>query len=234
MAGVGHRSGDDCRNIGLLRNPRDPWGWISSFPSTMIVTKVTRAARSWSCLLVISLLISYLIKGSSGVEGDPNLGQASCLVNTIGEDHLIPEVEMLLHTPKTAREPPRASRRHSVPSEIEMRVEVQAAHVRPLILRASKRGSRCVIRLTDSRGVIIREYNRQYGSHVNPDGTEVGFSHKHFPTREHPLPEKHQGLSTWAYEPEEAFPEDFLSAIKAFCCECNISVEALSTRLEWF
>ncbi len=151
------------------------------------------------------------------------------------DDSLNSTLEGLVNAPKIAVEIDPKGERYRVPSEIVLRVRLVQDHSKHLKVVAKKAGGQWYITLVTERGEVIRQYHYQYSEHPNPDGATVGRSHKHFPTKRHPLREGHVGIETWAYDPEP-YPEDFLDAVKEFCKECNIVIEGLQERvgLRWF
>lgn len=144
-------------------------------------------------------------------------------------------VETLVASPKVAVEVVGERRKHHVPSEFVLRVKAASEHSKRLKVIAMKSGGQWFITLVTEQGEVLRQYHFQYSGHENPNGTVVGRSHKHFPTKRYPLQEGHRGIETWAYEPEP-YPPDFVESVKEFCKECNIAIEALQERLSlrWF
>lgn len=151
------------------------------------------------------------------------------------EDSLEPIVEELVSARKVAVEVIGGRRIHHAPSEFVLRVKVIPEHFKRLKVIATRAGGQWFISLVTEDMDILRQYHYQYSHHGNPDGTIVGPSHKHFPTVQCTLREGHKGIETWAYDPGP-YPQDFVEAVKHFCEECNISIQALQERLplRWF
>lgn len=144
-------------------------------------------------------------------------------------------VEELVNAPKEAVEMSGGRRKHHAPSNFILRVKVIQGHSNRLKVIAIKAGGQWFISLVTEQGEVLRQYHYQYNTHPNPDGSTVGRSHKHFPTRRYPLRKRHKDIQTWAYDPEP-FPHDFEDAVKHFCEECNITIQSLQERLNlrWF
>jgi len=148
------------------------------------------------------------------------------------DDSFEPIVEELVSVPKAAVEIVGGQRKHHAPNEFVLKVGVAQEHRRPLRVLATKHGGRWFISLVTEQMDILRQYHYDYAGHGNPDDTVVGRSHKHFPTHKYPLRESHKGIETWAYDPG-SYPQDFVEAVKHFCKECNITIQALQERLSW-
>jgi hypothetical protein len=147
-----------------------------------------------------------------------------------GNGSLLPEIERLLAIPKSATEILPRGRGKNKPKELILRIKANNTHFGGMKLLAKEaRGQWFITFLTDKND-IIRQYHYQYNGHPNPDSSITDRSHKHFPTKKYPLLESHNEIDTWAYNPEP-FPDDFIEAIKSFCKECNISLEAIQERL---
>jgi len=144
-------------------------------------------------------------------------------------------VENLVGIPKVAVEIDPRNEKRRAPNKFVLRIKPSIRFPQPLKVTALKAGGQIFISLVTERGVVLRQYHHQYGNHPNPDKNIVGRSHKHFPTKKYPLREGHKGIDTWAYEPEP-YPQEFAGAVKEFCAECNITIEALQERasLRWF
>jgi len=154
----------------------------------------------------------------------------------IGQHNYFDSVtEQLVATPKVAVEIIGGRRIHHAPNEFVLIVKAATEHSKRLKVTATKAGGQWFLSLVTERGEILRQYHYQYSPHSNPDSTVVGRSHKHFPTEQYPLREGHKDIETWAYDPG-AYPLDFVEAMKEFCKECNITIEALQERLSlgWF
>jgi hypothetical protein len=150
-------------------------------------------------------------------------------------DSYVFDIERVVSTPKDAVEYRGERRRQHAPSDFVLRIREITGYSPGLMVTATKMGGQCFISLVTERGKILRQYHLQYSTHQNPDGSMVGRSHKHVPTNKYPLREGHKGIDTWAYDPG-SYPYDFVEAVKAFCKECNIKIEALQERLSlrWF
>jgi hypothetical protein len=144
-------------------------------------------------------------------------------------------VEQLVSAQKVAVELTGGRQQIHPPNEFVLKVRTNPGHSVQMRLIATRNGGQFFITLITERGDVLRQYHYQYSPHPNPDGTNVGRSHKHFPTMLHPLRESHKDIDTWAYDPGY-FPQDFVEAVKEFCKECNITIEALQERLSlrWF
>ncbi len=144
-------------------------------------------------------------------------------------------VEELVSAHKVAVDVVGGRRMHHAPSEVVLEVKVIPAHSKDLKVIATRGGGQWFISLVTEQGEVIRQYHNQYSPHQNPDSTIAGRSHKHFPTNQYPLREGHKGIETWAYDPGP-YPQDFVEAVKHFCKECNITIQALQERLDlrWF
>ena len=143
-------------------------------------------------------------------------------------------IEELISVPKIATEILDTRTKQKIPNEFKLRVKSKTGHLKNLKVLAIKAGGQHFISLVTEQGDILRQYHYQYNGHKNPDKSKTGKSHKHFPTRIYPLRKSHKRMDTWAYDPTDIFPADFVEAVKHFCKECNIEVNALQERLEWF
>ncbi len=150
-------------------------------------------------------------------------------------DSYVFNTEQLVSTPKVAVEFMGERRRRNAPSEFVFRVRESEGHSSRLRVTATRSGGQWFISLVTERGQVLRQYHYQYSPHKNPDGNVVGRSHKHVPSNNNPLREGHKGIDTWAYDPGP-YPHDFVEAVKEFCKECNITIQALQERLSlrWF
>ena len=146
-----------------------------------------------------------------------------------------PVIEELVNAPKVAVEIEPQKGKHHVPNKFVLRVKGTPEHRKRLKVVATRAGGQWVISLVTEQGAILRQYHYQYSPHPNPDGSIVGRSHKHFPTKHYPLRKSHKDIETWAYDPGP-YPQDFVEAVKEFCKECNITIEALQERISlgWF
>jgi hypothetical protein len=88
-------------------------------------------------------------------------------------DSLVPVIEDFINVPKEAVEVEGGKRTHHAPNVFVLRVRPISSHSRQLKVLALKAGG-----------------------HGNPDGTDVGSSHKHFPTQQYPLAESHKDADT--------------------------------------
>ncbi len=150
-------------------------------------------------------------------------------------DYFQPAVEKVVSAPKVAVEVSGGQRMHHAPSEFVLRVKVIPEYPKRLKVIAKRAGGQWFISLVTEQMDVLRQYHYQYSQHGNPDGSVVGHSHKHFPTVHYPLREGHKGIETWAYDPGP-YPQDFVEAVKEFCKERNITIQALQERLllRWF
>ena len=150
-------------------------------------------------------------------------------------DRYVFDTEQLVSTSKVAVEFMGERGRRNAPNEFVLRVRASEGHPPGFRVTATKNGGQWFISLVTERGHVLRQYHYQYSHHENPDGSVVGRSHKHVPTKKYPLREGHKGIDTWAYDPGP-YTHDFVGAIKEFCKECNITIQALQERLSlrWF
>lgn len=151
------------------------------------------------------------------------------------DDSFEPIVEELVSAHKVAVDVVGRRKMHHAPSEFVLEVKAIPVHSKHLKVIATRAGGQWFISLVTEQGEVLRQYHNQYGPHPNPDGTIVGRSHKHFPTEQYPLQKGHKGIETWAYNSGH-YPQDFVEAVKEFCEECNITIQALQERLDlrWF
>lgn len=141
-------------------------------------------------------------------------------------------VEELVNTPKVAVETDTRKTSQRIPNKFVFKIKAHLEHSKHFKVTATKAGGQWYISLVTESVDILRQYHFQYNGHTNPDGTTIGRSHKHFPTRQHPLREGHKDIETWAYDPGP-YPQDFEGSVKEFCSECNITIEALQERVNW-
>ena len=149
------------------------------------------------------------------------------------KDSLLSDIERLVSVPKHAIEISPKGKTQKIPNEFILRIRQEIGHSVGMKVLAKKAGGQWFITLLTDKHVIIRQYHYQYNGHPNPDGNTTGRSHKHFPTKRHPLQENHRDTESWAYDPGP-FPHDFVEAVRLFCSECNISLEYVQERLELF
>ena len=142
-------------------------------------------------------------------------------LETIGDyDQLDPIVERLVEQPKDIRRTQYDQRRNSFTLTAKLRGRSTREVLLLDIRFHGRRGSQVQAVLKRRDGTILRLWHYHRSQHLNPDGSQVELTHKHFPTIEHPIREMdHRGTPTWAYSTYDINPEEIINIVEGFAQE---------------